>query len=62
MLSLTRGAGIGVWGLCLMLSGTMIGAQDATQSSQPPQNDPGQAQAFKIAGTVVNAVTGAALE
>jgi hypothetical protein len=62
MLSLTRGACIGVWGLCLMLSATMIGAQDATQPSQPPQNDPGQAQAFKIAGTVVNAVTGAALE
>jgi Carboxypeptidase regulatory-like domain len=52
-------------GLCLlwlMIGAARIGGQSATQPSQPRQSDPGQAQAFKIAGTVVNAVTAAPLD
>lgn len=54
---------VGVWmsscGLWLMMSINATGAQNATS---PSQNDSGQTQGFKIAGTVVNAVTGAPLE
>jgi Carboxypeptidase regulatory-like domain len=52
----------GVCALWFMIGAATITAQNATSPSQPSQNDSGQAQGFKIAGTVVNAVTGAPLE
>lgn len=57
MVSQGAGACLGACGLWLM-SIAATGAQNATPG---PQNDSGQTQGFKIAGTVVNAVTGAPL-
>jgi hypothetical protein len=51
---------IDVCALWLMVSAATIVAQNVP--SLPSQNDSGQRQGFKIAGTVVNAVTGAPLE
>lgn len=54
-----RRACVGACGLCLMISTAATVAQN---TALPSQNDSGQAERFKIAGTVVNAVTGAPLE
>ena len=60
MLLPKRGARVrGACGLWLIIATAMVAAQSATP---PPQYDAGQTQGFKIAGTVVNAVTGAPLE
>ena len=57
MMSRRAGVWISACGLWAMMSIAGSGGQNAK-----PQNDAGQAQGFKIAGTVVNAVTGAPLE